>query len=83
VKALASKIAVISTVAPALIAGGVSASGSHHARPQTIRVQSGETLWAIATRYYRGDPRQTVWQLEQTNRLRSPLLSPGQQLRLP
>lgn len=82
-KALAAKLAVVSAIAPPVVAGGVSASDQHSARPQTVRVQPGDTFWAIATRYYGGDPRQAVWQLEQANRLRSPLLRPGQTLRLP
>lgn len=77
------KAAVVASVAPTVIAGGVSASSQHTARPASVRVQPGDTLWSIAARFYSGDPRATVWRIEQTNQLRGADIRPGESLRLP
>jgi nucleoid-associated protein YgaU len=59
------------------------ASGaSGHSRAYVVR--SGDTLWSITHRYYHGDLRRGVWDLEQRNALgESTLLTPGQRLVLP
>jgi LysM repeat protein len=50
----------------------------------TYVVKSGDTLWSIANRYYSGDSRRGVWDLEQRNALgQNVLLIPGQRLVLP
>jgi hypothetical protein len=77
------KAAVIATMAPAAIAGGVSAGATHTARPKVVAVQPGDTLWTIATRFYSGDPRAAVWRIEQRNQLPDAGIRPGETLRLP
>jgi LysM repeat protein len=50
----------------------------------TYVVKSGDTLWSIAHRYYSGDSRRGVWDLEQRNDLgQGVLLTPGQRVVLP
>jgi nucleoid-associated protein YgaU len=46
-------------------------------------VQPGETLWAIATDAYGGDPREGVWRIEQRNGLTGRPLEPGTVIYLP
>lgn len=46
-------------------------------------VSHGETLWAIATEHYGGDPRAGVWKLRQANGLRDATIVPGQRLVVP
>ena len=46
-------------------------------------VRPGETLWAIATRAYGGDPREAVWRIEQRNGLGGGPLQPGTVIYLP
>jgi LysM repeat protein len=47
------------------------------------RVQAGDTLWSIAARHYRGDPRRGVWAIQHENGLGGSGLAPGQFLVLP
>ena len=53
----------------------------HH--PDSYTVRKGDTLWSIATAHYAGDPREGVWEIEQTNRLPGATIQPGQRLVLP
>ena len=53
------------------------------ATPQVHRVETGETLWSIATARYGGDPRAGVWKLQQANGLSGSTIVPGQRLLLP
>ena len=54
------------------------------ARPaQVYVVQSGDTLWSIASNRYAGDPREGVWKLQRRNQLAGTTISPGQKLVLP
>ena len=46
-------------------------------------VRSGDTLWAIATERYAGDPRKAVWRISERNGLRGGALQPGTVLYLP
>ena len=46
-------------------------------------VRPGDTLWAIATARYGGDPREAIWRIERRNGLERAALSPGQVLALP
>lgn len=63
---------------------GYAAHGSSGAGPrQTYVVRAGDTLWSIAARTTTGDPRQAVWQLEQTNHLATATITPGEKLVLP
>jgi LysM domain len=58
-----------------------ASSGAGHARVYTVRPY--DTLWSIASREYRGDPRDAVWRIRQRNHLDGTLLSPGERLVLP
>jgi hypothetical protein len=46
-------------------------------------VEPGDTLWAIAADRSQGDPRGTVWRLQQRNGLTTGALTPGMVLYLP
>jgi len=46
-------------------------------------VQSGDTLWTIASSRYSGDPRAAVWEIQHRNHLDGAVLVPGTVLRLP
>ena len=67
-----------------VLAWSVLAHGSEGAGAgQPYRVKPGDTLWSIAVRHYRGDPRQAVWRLQRENDLQGDVLSPGQVVVLP
>lgn len=46
-------------------------------------VQPGDTLWAVASRHYAGDPREAVWRVQRANDMEGVVLHPGQRLTLP
>lgn len=50
---------------------------------QVYVVKPTDTLWAIATRHYAGDPREAVWRLRERNHLPGSVVRPGQRLVLP
>jgi LysM repeat protein len=52
-------------------------------RPATYMVKPSDTLWSIAARYYAGDPREGVWQLQRRNDVDGTTIVPGQRLVLP
>ena len=61
-----------------------TARPSRGAEPETrYVVRSGDTLWAIASKRYAGDPRKAVWRISQRNGLRGGALQPGTVLYLP
>lgn len=75
---------VLVTFLATVLAWSVLAHGSEGAGTGThYRVRSGDTLWSIAARHYRGDPRQGVWRLQRANNLATAALAPGQVLRVP
>jgi LysM repeat protein len=56
------------------------ASGAY----ETMTVQPGDTLWAIASDRYPGtDVRVKVWQIEQANHLAGQTLQPGEAIQVP
>jgi hypothetical protein len=55
--------------------------GAGHERVYVVR--PADTLWAIASANYAGDPREAVWRLRERNGLQGTLLRPGQRLVLP
>jgi LysM domain len=58
--------------------------GSPAAAYETVTVQPGDTLWAIAAeRYPNADTREKVDEIERANRLNDPFIHPGQDLRVP
>lgn len=61
-----------------------SVEGSAPAGGQTVLVQRGDTIWALASRQYpNSDPRTRVEQIERLNDLDGPVVRPGERLRLP
>lgn len=49
-----------------------------------ITVEKGDTLWAIALKYYpQVDPRKTVAEIKRINNMKVSKIYPGQVLRLP
>lgn len=75
---------VLVTFLVTVLAWSVLARGSEGAGAgEPYRVRAGDTLWSIAVRHYRGDPRQGVWLLQRENELAGGVLTPGQVLRLP
>lgn len=72
-------VALVAVVAWALFARDSGASGPE----RLYRVQSGDTLWSIASERYGGDPREAVWKLRERNDLSGALIVPGQVLVLP
>jgi LysM repeat protein len=75
---------ILVTFLVTMLAWSVLARGSEGAGAgQPYRVRAGDTLWSIAARHYRGDPRQGVWQLQRENRLAGSALEPGQMIVIP
>lgn len=53
-------------------------------RPVTVTVQTGETLWQLASRVApQVDPRLVIAEIERLNALAGPTVYAGQQLRVP
>lgn len=72
-------VVLIVAVAWAVVARASPATG-----PERVYiVRPGDTLWSIAVRRYRGDPRAGVWTIEQRNGLRGGAIRPGERLMLP
>ena len=70
---------LVTVLAWSVLARGSEGAGSG----QPYRVKPGDTLWSIAVRHYRGDPRQAIWRLQRENDLHGDVLSPGQVVLLP
>jgi len=72
-------IVLVAVLVWAVLARDTGASG----KPRRYTVQSGETLWTIASAQYGGDPRAGVWRLQQANHLDGSTIVPGQRLVVP
>lgn len=59
------------------------AYGSGPVVMDTVVVGQGDTVWNIAASHYAGDPRPHVEAILIANHLSSPVVQPGQTLRLP
>jgi LysM repeat protein len=70
-------------LAAALVVGVMARPSGSAGRPVSYVVKPTDTLWSIATRYYAGDPRQGVWEVQRLNHLRDTTIVPGQRLTLP
>lgn len=82
---LAAAVAVLAValMGAAWLSAPSSATGTSRATvPDTVTVQSGDSLWSIATRVApQRDPRAEVADLQRVNRLSGSALVPGQLLR--
>jgi LysM repeat protein len=77
-------VKVVLLTAAIAVAVGLAARPSGSAGgPVRYIVKPADTLWSIATRYYAGDPREGIWELQRRNHLRGTTLVPGQRLVLP
>jgi nucleoid-associated protein YgaU len=75
---------LLTTFLITLLAWSVLARGSEGAgEGASYRVRPGDTLWSIAGRHYRGDPREGVWRLQRENELGAATLQPGQVIVIP
>ena len=52
-------------------------------REHVYVVRPYDTLWAIASAHYAGDPREAIWKIERRNGLPGAAIRPGQRLVLP
>ena len=77
-----SKLAILLLTA-ALLVGVMARPSGSAGRPVSYVVKPTDTLWSIATRYYAGDPREGIWELQRRNGLSGTILVPGQRLVLP
>jgi nucleoid-associated protein YgaU len=76
----------IGAVAFGLLAFGFAhvVHGSPGSAYESVTVQPGDTLWAIAAqRYPNADTREKVDEIERANGLKDPFIHPGQDLRVP
>jgi LysM repeat protein len=61
-----------------------AAEGGAQGAYETLTVQPGDTLWAIASEHYPGtDVRAKIYQIEQANHLSAEVLYPGETLQVP
>ncbi len=74
-------LALIVLLAIALLV--VARPGESAGADERYVVQPGDTLWAIATAEYGGDPREAIWRIQQRNDLAGGALVPGDVLALP
>jgi LysM repeat protein len=67
-----------------LVIWAIAAHSSNGAGKREIyTVKRYDTLWSIAVSHYGGDPRSTIYRLEERNGLSGPVVVPGQKLVLP
>jgi LysM repeat protein len=84
VAVLAMAVALLGIGLVWLAAGSVPNAAPAPATPQAVTVQSGDTLWSIASRVApQRDPRAEVVALQRANHLLDTQLAPGQTLRVP
>jgi nucleoid-associated protein YgaU len=74
---------VIVALVLALLVSVVARAGEGAGPERRYVVQPYDTLWAIASREYGGDPREGVWEIRERNALTGTTLRPGQVLMLP
>ncbi len=66
------------------VAGAVAGQRVTSPKPRTYVVETGDTLWAIASKMRPGtDPRPLIQQIQQVNGVDAGSLSPGQRLVVP
>lgn len=82
---LAALPIVIGAFVFALNGGGAAATGEQtHATFHYVTVQSGDSLWSVASRLApKADPRDVIADLVNLNGLSSAVVTPGQRLAIP
>jgi LysM repeat protein len=84
VTVLAGLVVAVAAGLLAWAAASAPAAPAAGPRPASVTVAPGDTLWSIATRVApQRDPRAEIVALERANHLASPLVLPGQVLRVP
>lgn len=82
IRRLTGVAAALLVAASFMLGFAPSSPGASNPHPYTVR--SGDTLWSIAARQYpHSDPRQAVYQIEQTNHLGQAGLVAGERILLP
>jgi LysM repeat protein len=66
-----------------MVVTGRLAYGSGPVASDTVVVGPGDTVWSIAAQHFPGDPRPHVEEILAANHLDSPMVKPGQSLRIP
>jgi LysM repeat protein len=74
---------IVLLAAALMVATARLAYGSGPAPVETVVVTPGDSVWSIAASHYAGDPRPHVEAILVANHLSSPVLMPGQTLRIP
>jgi LysM repeat protein len=78
------RLAAVVFLAVSVSLGLALAAHGSSAGETTVVVQPGDTLWSIASqRYPADDVRARVGDIERANDLHSPVIAPGEVLRLP
>jgi nucleoid-associated protein YgaU len=74
----------VAAVVTLLALAGAGTPADRHAATSSVVVQSGDTLWSIATQLDpQGDPRATIAELRRLNGLSGSTIEAGQELALP
>jgi LysM repeat protein len=74
---------MILLLALGLFVGAVARPSGGAGKSTTYVVKPTDTLWAIATSHYAGDPREGIYRLQDRNHLGGTTIVAGQRLVLP
>jgi LysM repeat protein len=77
-----ARLAILAVLVAVVVGLAARPSGSA-GRPVGYVVKPTDTLWSIAAKYYAGDPREGIWQLQRRNHLDGTTIVPGERLILP
>ena len=77
---LASAFIFLSLISMIISAAAVSYEPQEY---RTVKVQKGDTLWEIASRYCTGDIRESIFKIRQINQIPHGIIHEGQVLLLP
>jgi hypothetical protein len=81
---LAVFVVLLGAVLAGPVAGAVAGQRVTPPKPRIYVVESGDTLWAIASRMRPGaDPRPLIQQIQQVNGVEAGSLAPGRSLMIP
>jgi LysM repeat protein len=74
---------LILLLAVSLLVAMVARPSGGAGKPTSYVVKPTDTLWAIASARYAGDPREGIWKLQRRNHLHGTTIVPGLRLVLP